>query len=273
MAAPVRSPRTTRASGGGRALLLIGVLLALAAGGIVIFVVSQYTGGPTQMETVVVAAQTLNAGTKLTTDGSNSSTSIAIAQAFTTKSVNTSFAPSDAYLFTSQDALNTLLNGQTIGQTFYAGEILRQSDPRLTSVAGAPGSLTNVNLPALKTCSDTNGGDPCLITEIKLDSNGSNGKPAIVPGDHVDVLAYQCNLPGAVNNPGHCEAQVTVQNVYVYDVQSNFVFIVTNKQNALSILYLSQTGTLELAIRQPGDTNTNQTTATGPAEIVAQFHF
>jgi len=76
-----------------------------------------------------------------------------------------------------------------------------------------------------------------------------------------------------VNNPGHCEAQVTVQNVYVYDVQSNFVFIVTNKQNALSILYLSQTGTLELAIRQPGDTNTNQTTATGPAEIVAQFHF
>lgn len=268
MAAPVRAPRSTRTSGGGRALLLIGVLLALAAGGIVIFVISQYTGGPTQMETVVVAAQTLNPGIKLVASGGDGTTSVNISQAFITKSVNTSFAPSDAYIFTSQDALNTTLDSQTIAQTFYAGEILRQTDPRLTGVAGVPGSLNNINPSALKQCATT-AGSSCVITQIKLDS-----APALVAGDFVDVLAYQCNLPGAVNDPGHCEAQVTVKDVYVYTVRGNFVYIVTDRQNALNILYLSQTGSIELALRGPNDTGTPPaTSATGPAEIVRQFGF
>ena len=266
MAAPVRPPRSTRASGSGRALLLIGVLLALAAGGIVIFVLSQYTGGPTQMETVVVAAQDLKPGIKLVASGGDGSTSISISQAFTTKSVNTSFAPSDAYIFTNQDALNAKLSGQTISQEFYTGEILRTSDPRLTGIGGAAGSLNNINPGAFKQCT---AGDSCVVTQIKLD-----GTPAFVAGDYVDVLAYQCNLPGAAHNVGHCEAQVTVKDVYVYTVRSDFVFIVTDRQNALTILYLSQTGTIELALRGPNDTGTpSPTIATGPAEIVNQFGF
>ncbi|MEO7002032.1 MAG: hypothetical protein ABI068_09410 [Ktedonobacterales bacterium] len=259
MSAPVRPPRPLRASGGGRLLLLLGVVLALAAGGIVIFTISQYTGGPTQMVTVVVAAQTLQPGTKITPDGSNGST--AISQAFTTKSVNASFAPSDAYIYTSQDALNTVLNNQTVEQTFYAGDILRTSDPRLLGVGGAPGSLNNVDPTHVKQ------GDVIVGVDVK-----TSGIGMMVPGDTVDVIATECNLPGS-QDPGHCETQTTLTNIYVYAVRTSTVFLVLTHQQALELQYLNQSGNIGFVLRKSGDGTSTTTTPVDPTYIVQHFHF
>ena len=109
MQAPVR-PNRARASGG-RTLILLGVLLALAAGAIVIFVVSQYGGSPlASTEMVVVANQDLPPGSVLSNTQSGTVAGvnyISISAAFVTKSVNSDFAPKDAYVFKSQSDLNS----------------------------------------------------------------------------------------------------------------------------------------------------------------------
>ncbi len=266
MAAPAR-PRTR--SSGGRTLILLGVLLALAAGAIVIFVLSQYTAAPTQTETVVVASTTITAGSVLSTSqngqvGTGSATYVLISAAFTTKTVNTDFAPSDAYVFKSQADLNTYLNNQVVTSTFYAGEILRNApnDPRLTSLGqGAPGSLTNINPGQIKP------GD--VLTEIKL-----GAKAPVVPGDHVDLLVTYCSasLPGASSGSTACESQTTLQDLYVYSVDSDTVFVVVSRQNAVELLYLTTNASnYELAIRKPSDSSTSPTTPVSSSKIISDF--
>jgi len=265
MAAPAR-PRTR--SSGGRTLILLGVLLALAAGAIVIFVVSQYTAAPLQTETVVVASTTIPAGSVLSTSqtgqvGTGSATYILISAAFTTKTVNTDFAPSDAYVFKSQADLNTYLNNQVITSDFYAGEILRSApDPRLASLGnGAPGSLTNINPGQIKP------GD--VLSEIKLTS-----KPVVVPGDRVDMLVTYCStsLPSSSSGSTACESQTTLPNLYVYAVNNNSVFVVVSHQDALKLLYLTTNATnYELAIRKPGDSSTTPTTPVSSQTIISEF--
>lgn len=266
MAAPARPARTR--SSGGRTLILLGVLLALAAGAIVIFVVSQYTSGPTASETVVVAATNIPAGSVLSNSqtgpvGTGSATYISITAAFTTKTVNTDFAPSDAYVFKSQADLNSYLNNQVVTSDFYAGEILRNApDPRLTSLgSGAPGSLTNINPGQIKA------GD--VLTQLKL-----NGKPAVVPGDHVDLLVTYCNasLPNIGPGAAPCKSQTTMQNLYVYAVSDNTVFVVVSRDNANELLYLTTyASNYELAIRKPGDSSTTPTTPVDSSKIISDF--
>lgn len=269
MAAPARPMRTR--SSGGRTLILLGVLLALAAGAIVIFVVSQYTSAPLQTETVVVAASDLPAGAILSTtqsgqaaQGSTSSgTYELISAAFTTKTVNTDFAPKDAYVFKSQSDLNNFLNNQVLSSEFYAGEILRNPDPRLTPLgSGAPGSLTSINPGRIHT------GD--VLVQIKLD-----GKAAMVPGDYVDLIATYCNSTlSSVNTGGAqaCASGTTYQNLYVYAVQSNIVFVVASRQQASELLYLTTNATnYELAIRKPGDDTTTPPAPVGSTKIISDF--
>lgn len=265
MAAPARPMRTR--SSGGRTLILLGVLLALAAGAIVIFVVSTYTSAPLQTETVVVAATDLQAGSVLSTSqsgqvGENGATYILISAAFTTKTVNTDFAPKDAYIFKSQTDLNTFLNNQVINSQFFAGEILRNPDPRLGSEANsAIGSLTSINPGQIHP------GD--VLAQIKVD-----GKPAMVPGDHVDLIALYCNstLPNLPAGSSPCESQTTLQNLYVYAVQGNVVFVVVKHQDALTLQYLtSNVSTFELAIRKPNDTAPAQTTPVNSGTIISEF--
>lgn len=264
MAAPARAVRTR--SSGGRTLILLGVLLALAAGAIVIFVVSQYTSAPLQTETVVVAATNLPAGSVLSTTqngqvGTSAGTFELISAAFTTKTVNTDFAPKDAYIFKSQTELNNFLNNQVVSSDFYAGEILRNPDPRLTPLgSGAPGSLTTNNPGQIQT------GE--VLAQIKVD-----GKPAVVPGDHVDLIINYCNssLPNA-GSGSPCETQATLQDLYVYAVQSNVVFVVVKRQDAVTLLYLTtQASSYELAIRKPGDSGTNPTTPVSSSKIISTF--
>lgn len=265
MAAPARPMRTR--SSGGRTLILLGVLLALAAGAIVIFVVSTYTSAPLQTETVVVAAADLQAGSILSTSqtgqvGDSQAQYILISASFTTKTVNTDFAPKDAYIFKSQTDLNTFLNGQSINSNFYAGEILRNPDPRLASATnGAPGSLTSLNPGQIKA------GD--VLAEIKVD-----GKPAMVPGDHIDLIVTLCNtnLPNVPSGAPPCESQATFQNLYVYAVQGNNVFVVAPRQTAVTLLKLTTDSTnYELAIRKPGDDSTTPTTPVNSGTIINEF--
>jgi hypothetical protein len=254
-------------SSGGRTLILLGVLLALAAGAIVIFVVSTYTSAPLQTETVVVAAADLQAGSILSTSqtgqvGDSQAQYILISASFTTKTVNTDFAPKDAYIFKSQTDLNNFLNGQSINSNFYAGEILRNKDPRLAAAGTvANGSLTQLNPGQIKT------GD--VLAEIKVD-----GKPAMVPGDHIDLIATYCNanLPNLPSGAPPCDSQTTFQNLYVYAVQGNNIFVVAPKQEAVSLLYLTTyASNYELAIRKPDDNASTPTTPVNSTQIISDF--
>lgn len=265
MAAPARPMRTR--SSGGRTLILLGVLLALAAGAIVIFVVSQYTSAPLQTETVVVAASDLQSGSILSTTqsgqvGTSPGTYILISAAFTTKTVNTDFAPKDSYIFKSQSDLNTFLNNKVLNGTFYNGEILRSDDPRLTPLGvSAPGSLT-ANQPA-----QIQPGD--VLAQIKVD-----GKAAMVPGDHVDLIVTYCNSSLTNTGPGAtpCESQTTLQNLYVYAVDGSTVYVVASRQNAVTLLYMTTNASnYELAIRKPGDSTTTPTTPVNSATIISDF--
>lgn len=251
-------PPQTRASNG-RTFILLGILLALAAGTIVIYVVSNYTVAPQQLVTVVVAKADIHAGTVLTA-GASDATHTAIVDAFITKRVNTDFAPTNAYTFTSQEALNSTLNNQVVVATIYAGEILRQADPRLTSIGNAAsGSLNMIDPRQLAAGS--------VIMQIQL-----SGKPAVVPGDHVDVLVTECDLPGA-KDPSHCETQTTLQDIYVYAVREDFVFVVLKHQDALTLKYLAETGKVDLAIRQPDDSTIAATDTVNPSYIVGNFGY
>src|SRR5215469_11424122 len=179
MAAPTRQPRTR--SSGGRTLMLLGVLLALAAGTIVIFIVSQATTSSTQVVTVVVAKTDLPAGTILSVTASDPTTShMLITDAFTTKQVAADFVPENAFAYTTGDALNLELNNKVIVGTFYGGEILRHPDPRLVVLGtGAAGSLTNIN-PAQLTSGS-------VLTVLTLDAS-VGGRPLAVAGDSIDIL-------------------------------------------------------------------------------------
>lgn len=263
MAAPTRPARTR--SSGGRTLILLGVLLALAAGAIVIFVISTSTGASQQTETVVVASQDLQAGAILSTtqsglDQTSGATYALISTSFTTKTVNVDFAPKDSYVFTDQATLDKYLNNQVLNSTFYAGEILRQNDPRLTTFgAGAPGSLTTNNPGQIKA------GD--VLAAFTLST-----KVAVVAGDHVDMIATVC-ASGAGAQSG-CGVQTTLQDMYVYAVQGNVIYVVVAHQDALTLQYLVTSATnYTLVIRKPGDDTSTSTTTVNQATVISKFHY
>ena len=251
-------PPTARATGG-RNFLLLGVLLALGAAILVMVVVTRYSNAPTSQETVVVAAKDLPAGTILTAGGGDA-THMPIDEAFTTKAVNTDFAPSDAYVYTTPEELNALLNDQVVVNTFYVGEVLRKPDPRLVAIGSATDGSLSLIQPSLLT------GD-AIIVEIQLGET-----PAIVPGDHVDVLVTECNLPGS-RDPQSCETQTTLQDVYVYTVRGDIVFVVLSHQRALELKYLTETGKIELAIRGSGNTTSAPTQPVDGGYVVKDFNF
>jgi Flp pilus assembly protein CpaB len=238
--------------------MLLGVLLALAAGTIVIFIVSQATTGSTQVVNVVVAKTDLKAGAILSVSTSDPTHTL-ISDAFITKPVSADFAPANAFTFTTQDALNLELNNKVVVGTFYGGEILRQSDPRLVPLGtGAGGSLANLNPAQLKA------GD--VIMQIQLSAQSAG----IVTGDVVDFVYIECNLPGAQTQG--CESQTTLKSVYIYSVQGSTVWVVVTHQQVLQLQYLESTGKGQMVIRKPGDDPTNTTAVTG-SDIVKAFGY
>lgn len=268
MQAPPR-PTRTRASGG-RTLILLGVLLALAAGAIVIYVVSSFGSGPQQTETVVVAAVNLNPGEVLsatqtgavatgTGDTATTVTYDRIDTVFTTKLVNVDFAPTDAYIYHSQNDLNSLLNNKTVYATFIKGDILRNNDPRLAATGNAaPGSLVAINPGKL--------GKNDVLVAIKVD-----GKPAMVPGDTVDVIDTQCVTSGGQSD---CLTQTTLSQLYVYAVAGSSVYVVATEQQAVQLQFLTTSSSnYELAIRGSKFTATPSTTPVDQNTIISTFKF
>ncbi|HLJ80019.1 MAG TPA: hypothetical protein VKT52_00955 [Ktedonobacterales bacterium] len=268
MAAPTRAPRT-RASGG-RTLMLLGVLLALAAGTIVIYIVSQATTTGGQSVTVVMAKQNITSGTILTVAPTNlANHQLSITDAFVAKQVSADIAPADYQPFTTQDQLNIKLNNEVVTGTYYQGDILRTDDftSRLAALGtGAPGSLTNVNPAQLPQ------GDVLIFVETHT-ASGADGKPLLAPGDHVDFVYVLCNLGAGAKDPNGCEAQTTLQNLYVYSVETNGIFVVATHAQALQIIYLNHIGSGEILIRKPGDGDTVGTTPVDNATIVSAFHY
>ena len=261
MAVPTRPPRT-RASGG-RTLMLLGVLLALAAGTIVIYIVSQATTGQNaQMVSVVVAKANLQEGMVLSVSTSDAQ-HLLISDAFTTKQVPADLVPPDARPWVSQDDLNVYLNDQVVVGRFFQNDILRATDPRLVKVGtGATGSLALLNPGEIKS------------GQILFTMDLTGGKPIAVAGDYVDVLAVACNLQGAKDSNG-CEAQTTVQNLYVYTVTSGQIVVVTDRKTAEELMLLSQSANkMEIVLRGAGDNATP--TPGSPVDngsIVSDFHF
>src|SRR5579885_320950 len=103
MQTQVRPPR--QRSSGGRTLMLLGLVLALAAAGLVLYVTSSVQNVFVQTASVVVAAQDLKAGTILTVDNGQAP-SMRIQDAFAVKQIDVKLKPTNAYVFTNQDALN-----------------------------------------------------------------------------------------------------------------------------------------------------------------------
>ncbi len=243
MATQVRPPRTR--STGGRTLMLLGVLLALAAGIIVIYVVSTAVGPATHTTTVVVAQENLSASTILSSSTTDTTHTL-ISTAFAMKQVNADFLQNipDAYVFQSQDQLNQDLTDKVVVGQFFAGDILRKNDPRLVPLGqAAQGSLTNLNPAELPKGS--------VIFPLSVDK-----VTGLVPGDHIDILASACLIPAGQTScpPANNQTVTTLQDVYVYAVGKDVVDVVLTHQQALELKFLSENTKLLLVLRKPGDT-------------------
>jgi len=265
MAAPARPPRPR--SGGGRTLMLLGVLLALAAGTIVIYIVSQATGGGTQKTTVVVAKIDLPANTVLSSSPSQKdATHTLISDAFVSEDVPVDVAPIDAYKWISQADLDSKLNNYVVTGQFLKGEFLRNPDRRLTQLGtGGAGSLTNINPPQLP--------DGSVLFAVDVHGvGGGAAKPLAVPGDYVDFIFIECQLPNS-KDPNGCESQTTLQNIYVYAVADTELIVVLTHQQAVAMLYLENTGVGKFVIRKPSDHGTITTLEVDRAYIVKNFGY
>lgn len=262
---PPRAPRGT----GGRTLMLLGVLLALAAGIIVIYVVSSAVGSNGSQVTVVVANENLNAGTEIVANGSSNAQGIPVTTAFTTTKVNTSFAPADAYQFTNQNDLNVYLTDQVVVGTFFKGDILRKPDPRLVSAGSAAlGSLT------LKQPGQLPSGS--VIFPLPVDK-----VTGLVPGDRVDILVTVCIVninpqtgqqSGSGCNGTSDVTQTTLQNVYVYAIGEGVIDLVLTHQQALDLKFIAEHGKISLALRKPGDDTPTTTVPVDGPYILKQFN-
>jgi hypothetical protein len=259
MATQVRPPRTRNS--GGRTLMLLGVVLALAAGIIVIYVVSTAVGPATHTMTVVVANQNLTANTILSS-GTTDATHTLISTAFTTKQVNSDFVPQDAYPFTNQNQLNIDLNDKVVIGQFFAGDILRKDDPRLIALGNAAvGSLTNLN--------------PAELPKGSVIFPFTTDKPiGLVAGDHVDLLVTACIVGSAAQSScptTQDETQTTLQNLYVYAVTKDNIYLVLTHEQALEVKFLLEHTKITMVLRKPGDDATTPTTIVDGPYIVNKY--
>lgn len=245
--------------------MLLGVLLALAAGTIVIYIVTQASTGTGSTVTVVVAKEPIPEGKVLSVDTSDA-THVRISDAFTEASVPQSLVPSNARPWVSQDDLNVYLNDQVVVGQFYQGDVLQASDPRLVKVGtGATGSLTLLNPGRIPQGS--------ILFTINLQTGGQgNAKPIAVAGDYVDILATIC---ATQSDQQVCEAQTVKQNLYVYSVTASQLVVVTDRKTAEELMLLKQTSNdMEVVLRGAGDNATpSPGNAINTGQMVKDFGF
>ena len=241
MQTQVRPPR--QRSSGGRTLMLLGLVLALAAAAIVFYIANSVQGTLSQTEPVVVAQINLTAGTLLTLNNGQAP-SVRIQDAFVVQQLDKKLVPANAYIYTNQDALNTTLNNKVVREDFLVGDILRAPDPRLADIGTTSGlSLTNVNPPALK------GGQVLFVMKLNNEDYG------VQPGDMIDIIVTgpfgpKGSTGSEIFNPAHPIL------VYAVDVPAkDKIILVVDELQAVSLAQLENNGaTLTIVIRKPGDT-------------------
>jgi Flp pilus assembly protein CpaB len=235
--------------------MLLGVVLALAAGVLVIYIVSQATATVGQTEQLVVATQDIAPGTVF---GSESD----INKYFAVKSYPASLVPAGAYVFTTQDDLDVHLLKEVVVTEIFPGDVLLTGDKRVANPATSnAGSLLNVNPAYLQSHANY------VLFPLKLDTTGDTGnsRPFVVAGDYVAILATECFN-------GTCATQTTLNHVYVYATFTNAIVVAVSQQDALKLKYLDETGKLTLALLQSND-NGNSTVAVNASTIAQEFGF
>ena len=248
---PQRGGRQPRTGGsGGRALMLLGVVLALVSGVLVIYLVSNATSNAGRTEPVVVANQNIQEGTPLSPSD------------FTVKSFLATDVPTGAYPFTTQDSLNVLLNGTYATENIIAGDILMQNDPRIAKGPPNIGSLANNGPVQLK--------QGYVLFPFSYSDPNSGAQSFIVAGDHIDVIVTECGADFTTNS---CATQTTFQDVVVYATLSGTIVVMMQPQYAESLKALVQTGNVTLAVRDPQDTTQPGTFAVTPSYLASEFHF
>ncbi len=191
---PPRGGRQPRTGGsGGRALMLLGVVLALVSGVLVIYLVSNATNNAGRTEPIVVANQNIQEGTALSPSD------------FTVKSFLAADVPAGAYPFTTQDSLNVLLSGTYATENIIAGDILMANDPRIAKGNSIIGSIVNNGPTPLK--------PGYVLFPFSYSDPNSGAQSFIVAGDHIDVIVTEC---GAAYTNDSCATQTTFQDVLVY---------------------------------------------------------
>ncbi|PWT77115.1 MAG: hypothetical protein C5B60_03190 [Chloroflexi bacterium] len=247
--------------------MLLGVLLALLAGVLVIFIVSQATSSAGQTMQVVVAEKDIPANTILTTNATDLANHyLNIQEAFQVKSYPVALVPPNSYIYTTQDSLQVYLDNQVVLTAILQGDVLRNPDARIQKLgSSAVGSLTSINPGQIQS------GD--VLVGFTLTNPLGGGRSFVVAGDYIDILATECNLPGIPS----CVTQTTLQNVYVYATFTNSVVVVLDHQKALDLKYLIETGKVDIAIRSPKDGGANgpavTTAPVTPGYISQQFSF
>ena len=259
MAAP--TPARPKAPGG-TPLIILGLVLAVIAAILVLFLTTGGGGGGNAGSTVsvVVAAQSLAPGTVLTKDAATSGY-VRVADAFHVERLPPAAVPTDAYAFTTTDALGTALDNQIIQTPFLMGDILRSPDTRMAKIgSSAVKSVANHNPGNLPT------GD--VLFAIHATGDLSIG---VQEGDHIDLLASEC-VPGSKS--GGCQtAQTTLQDLSVYMVANGLIFVAISHQDALVLKILIETAKLDIVLRKPGDDDHVTTHPVDAGTIISTFGF
>lgn len=258
----VPTPRQTR-SGGGMPLIILGVILALGAGALVLYL----TGNGGQSVTVIVASQAIDPGRVLTTDSSKTDDPyMPVSQAFHTEHIPADLVPSDALLPTGTDDWAGQLNGHMTTSAFSQGDILRKQGNEIARTepvgSGPLNSLTRKDPAEIAT------GD--VLFSLHIDQGITL---PIVAGDHLDILASTMDCPIANQSSCHL-AQTTLQNVLVYANDKTMgLIIVLSHQDALALKLLNETTKIDLVVRKPDDTSSAGTTTVDIPWLMTHYGF
>jgi Flp pilus assembly protein CpaB len=243
-------------SGGGRALMLFGVLLAILSGVLVIFIVSQATSGAGQTVPLVVVTQNIPTNTLMSP--------ATIKSDFGIENYPANLVPSGAFVYTNQDALNVHLANLVNLYPLVPGDILLSSDSRFVSATANGHSITNIN-PQLLT--------PGMVLYAFNYAYPSNSASSFInPGDVVDILAMECNAPYATSS-GQCVDATTLPQIVVYSVYSSSVVLLVNEKQAKELSLLAQSGTVTLVLRNPKDKTQDTSGALTPEEVAKAFGY
>jgi hypothetical protein len=221
--------------------MLLGLVLAVAAAIMVFYITTSVQGTFTQTVQLVAAKTKLMPGTILTLTNANTGY-MPIQQAFQVEKIDKSAVPPDAFVFTTQEALNTQLNNKVIVHEFLQGDFLRTDDFRVAVPGSTSGSsLTNIDPSKL--------GKNIVLYTMKLD----NGNFGVQPGDYVDIIAVGKDAAGNTIS-GVLNTKGPVLVYAIDNVAKGKITLVIDEQLAIELIQVESSGiSLSLVIRSPGD--------------------